>query len=176
MSRKDGFNFSSVVEFVAHAQALEQELAERYAEMADCMEVHNNLVVARLFRELAEYGESRAGLLRNEMQGRVVPLVPPWEYRWLDIETPGSADCMQRLHYLMTPYHALELALQIERGAYLFYLHTVEAHSDRQVRELAAKSLTDIRHHLNLLQEWMHQEETSLERVQDDLDPPHMPE
>ena len=176
MNRQDGFNFSSLAEFVVHAQALEQELAERYAEMADCMEVHNNLVVARLFRELADYGESRSELLRREMQGMQVPQVPPWEYRWLGIETPGSADCMQQLHYLMTPYHALELALQIERGAFLFYLNTVEGLSDSQVRELAAKLLVDIRHHLNLLQAWMRQEELCPVMTQEDLDPPHMPE
>ena len=176
MNRPDGFNFSSLAEFVAHAQALEQELAERYAEMADCMEVHNNLVVARLFRELADYGKSRADVLMRVMQGREVPQVSPWEYRWLELETVGAADGMQQLHYLMTPCHALQLALRIERGTRSFYLRTVEDVKDNQVQELATKMLVDLRHHLALLQAWLRREQACFTMTPEDLDPPHMPE
>jgi hypothetical protein len=176
MNRQDDFKFSSLEEFVAHAQALEQELAERYAEMADCMEVHNNPIVARLFSELAAYGESRAELLLRVMQGREVPRVSPWEYRWLDLVNTGLDACLQQLHYLMTPCHALQLALLIERGAYSFYLRTLEAVPECRIQELAAKMLVDLRHHLALLQAWIHQEQDSLAMTPEDLDPPHMPE
>jgi len=176
MIRQDSLSFSSLAEFIVHAQALEQELAERYAEMADCMEIHNNPVVSRLFRELADYGESRAGRLQRQIAGREPPRVPPWEYQWLGIETPGPEECMQQLHYLMSPYHALQLALRVEQGVCTFYLRTVEDIPDAQVQILAGKLLADVRHQLSLLQTCMNRQQTNHDRRPEDLDPPHMPE
>ena len=43
----------SVEELLAYSLAIEQEAAERYAELADQMEVHNNHEVAELFHKLA---------------------------------------------------------------------------------------------------------------------------
>ena len=42
-------------EFLAHAIAMEREAAERYLELADMMEAHNNLEVASLFRDMVRY-------------------------------------------------------------------------------------------------------------------------
>ncbi len=158
-----------------HAQALEQELAERYAEMADSMEVHNNTAAAQLFRELADYGESRAGELIRQAQGMELPQVPPWEYQWL-VSIDGTENGMQQLHYLMTTCEALRLALQIEQGTCDFYLRATEDASDSSVMSLAAEMLASKRKHLGLLQEWLRQELANHVPEPEDLDPPHMPE
>jgi len=52
-------------EFLVHAVAMEREAAERYLELADMMEAHNNLEVSRVFRDMHRYstmhGDSIAG-------------------------------------------------------------------------------------------------------------------
>jgi rubrerythrin len=45
---------ANVEDLLAHARTMEAEAAERYDDLADQMEVHNNHEVARLFRKLAE--------------------------------------------------------------------------------------------------------------------------
>jgi hypothetical protein len=174
MNQPDAIRFSSEAEFLVHAQALEQELAERYAEIADSMEVHNNTAVAQLFRELADYGETRAGKLIRYSQGMDLPQVPPWEYQWLSID--GAENGMQRLHYLMTSCQALKLALRIEQGACTFYLRTAEDAPDTRVKSLAVEMLASKQKHLGLLREWLRREEETHVMAPEDLDPPHMPE
>ena len=44
----------SIEELLSHAHRMEAEASERYAELADQMEVHNNDEVAALFRKLSE--------------------------------------------------------------------------------------------------------------------------
>ena len=51
---------STVALFLAHAIALEVEAAERYEELADVMEVHNNPEVAALFRQMSEFSRRHA--------------------------------------------------------------------------------------------------------------------
>ena len=43
----------TLAEFMAQALAMEREAAQRYAEFADAMDVHNNPEVAALFRKMA---------------------------------------------------------------------------------------------------------------------------
>ncbi|MGB0713830.1 MAG: ferritin family protein, partial [Gammaproteobacteria bacterium] len=49
-----------LTEFLALAYLLEEESADRYHELADNMEVHNNPEASALFRKLAEFGELHA--------------------------------------------------------------------------------------------------------------------
>ena len=176
MIQQDLISFSSPEEFLSHAYALEQELAERYGEMADSMEVHNNPEVARLFRELADSGESRAAKLIRQARGMELPQVPPWEFQWLRLETPGLEDGMQQLHYLMTPYQALQLAIRIEQCACTFYQRSSEDATDTDIEGLALEMLAGKQKHLAVLQAWRSREEESHVMTPEDLDPPHMPE
>ncbi|MGD8588113.1 MAG: ferritin family protein [Chromatiales bacterium] len=176
MNRQDLIIFSSQEEFLAHAHALEQELAERYGEMADSMQVHNNPAVAQLFRELADTAESYAGKLIHQARGRALPQVPPWEYQWLGIDRLGPEDCMQQLHYQMTPYQALQLALRIEQCACTFYQRSAEDATDLEIKSLAREMLDSKQKQLALLRNCQYREEAVQVAAPEDLDPPHMPE
>ena len=59
-------------ELLAHALELEQESVERYRELADSMETHNNPKVAELFRQLAEYSQLHAREVQERSQGLVL--------------------------------------------------------------------------------------------------------
>ena len=175
MTRNDhSIDFASEAEFMAHAQALEQELSERYKEIADSLEVHNNPAVAELFHRLADRGESHAGKLIRAAQDIKLPQIPPWEYRWLN--QGGPENCMQDAHYQMTPTQALQLAMRIERCAYNFYSLTAEGSSDPQILKLAIEMLNSKQGHLQVICEWLQKTSDLESTAPEDLDPPHMPE
>ena len=54
-------------EFMAQALAMERDAAQRYEEIADAMEVHNNREVAQLFRTMAGYEARHAETIMAEM-------------------------------------------------------------------------------------------------------------
>ena len=100
---------ASASEFMAHAYAMEAEAAERYAEFADSMEVHNNREVAELFRKLSRIEQRHADQILEQMGWKQSPVASA-NYRWEGTEGPETADPTE-LHYLMQPYHALQIAL-----------------------------------------------------------------
>ena len=174
MNQDKSINFSSQAEFLAHAQALEQELANNYAQMADSFDVHNNPAVARLFHQLADHEETNAGKLIRLAQGMELPKIPPWQYLWLAQD--GPENCMQETNYLMTPSQALQLAIRIENCAITFYTQTTQGTSDPNVIDLARDMLSCKLKHLTLLQDWLRKASENHPEAKMDLDPPHMPE
>ncbi|MEN8167055.1 MAG: ferritin family protein [Pseudomonadota bacterium] len=174
MSEKPSIGFDTVAEFLAHAHALEQELAQRYGEMADSLEVHNNPEVAGLFRQLAKYSETHAGKLIPQAEAFDMPKVPPWEYQWLCIDEPE--DCREATNYLMTTRQALQLALRMEEGSRSFYALTIQGSPCQPVKELAEKMVALKERHLVLLNGWLGSEAERHELPPEDLDPPNMPE
>ena len=59
-TKAKGTPITSTVDFMVHAYAMETEAAERYAEFADAMEMHNNREVAELFRKLSRIEQRHA--------------------------------------------------------------------------------------------------------------------
>jgi rubrerythrin len=174
MSEKPSIGFDSIAEFLVHAHALEQELAQRYEEMADSLEVHNNPEVASLFRQLAKYNETHAGKLILQAEACDMPKVPPWEYQWLCIDVPE--DCMEATNYLMTTQQALQLALRMEEGSRSFYHLAIQGSPFQPVKKLAQKIMILKEQHLVLLNGWLGSEAESHALPPEDLDPPNMPE
>ncbi|OOZ37746.1 ferritin family protein [Solemya velesiana gill symbiont] len=71
----------TVEEFLAHAMELELESVERYEQLADSMEVHNNIDTANLFRKLAHYGQKHAHEVEVLSADMTLPDLPPWEFK-----------------------------------------------------------------------------------------------
>ncbi len=101
------------------AYAMELEAATRYAEFADQMEVANNREVAELFRKLAGIEKLHATKILEQMGWKTPPtdLAP---FRWEGLEGPETGE-HNDLHYLMQPYHALQIALRNEQHAAFFH-------------------------------------------------------
>jgi rubrerythrin len=166
---------TTVGEFLAHALELEVESVERYKELADSMEVHNNPEVAQLFRRLAEYSTLHAEEVRQRTQGMELPAIPPWDFKWNTPESPEAAR-MEEANYLMNTQQALGMALHNEIRGRDFYAE-VAAHSpSREVRELAAEMVAEENGHVELLQRWLSRSARQAQEPQEDLDPPNMPE
>lgn len=162
-------------EFLAHAYALEQESVDRYEELADVMEVHNNHEIAELFRKFAGFGRKHAGEVLRMSAGLELPQLQPWEFKWLDAEGPETGDMLDA-HYLMTPMHALQLALGNEQQACEYYGVVARQSPSPEVRELASEFAAEEAEHVTLLQQWIAGTRPADADWDDDPDPPQMPE
>lgn len=160
-----------VAVFFAHALALEDEAAQRYEELADTMDGHNNRDVAELFRRMADYSRRHADAVRGRAADATVADVKPWQMGWTDPEGPETAP-VERTHYLMTPYHALQLALYNERRGHAYYAEQAKQAADDEVRRLAAEMAEEEAEHVRLLEEWLSRTPEPAPGWDDDFDPP----
>ena len=141
----------SAAELYAHAIAIEREAAERYSEFAERMSDLGNDAVAELFDRLASFeGEHLETLLRRT-DGVALPIPAPGEYRWLDAAAPESA-ARELIFRLMTPRHALEIALAAERRAQAFFERVLTSAADPSLRALAKEMAGEEQEHVRLVE------------------------
>ena len=141
-------------DFMAGAYVMELEAAERYADFAEQMEMHNNAEVAQLFRKLAKIEGLHASQILDEM-GWKTPKRALFALRWETPEAPETVP-MTDLHYLMQPYHALELALESEKRAEKHYAAIARGRATpAAVKKVAAEMAADEKEHVRLIREWM---------------------
>jgi rubrerythrin len=162
---------SEVALFLAHAVALEAEAAERYDELADAMEVHNNRQVAAMFRKQAHYSRLHLAEVTETAKGVALPKLKPWEFQWRTPEGPESAP-VERTHYLMTPYHCIHMALQNERRGHQYYAEMARDATDPEVRRLAEEFAAEEAGHVALLEQMALSVKEPEPDWDQDLDPP----
>jgi rubrerythrin len=164
----------TVQEFYALLYAMEHEAAERYEELADQMETHNNAPVAALFRELA--GVERKHAKRLQAHGQSVQAIRPRDIRFRSgFELPETMP-LDRAHYLMTPSHALALALENEELAARCFDEMAASAPDAEVRALAAEMAAEERQHAAFIRARMAGLPPPPADWDHDLDPPRYTE
>jgi rubrerythrin len=161
---------ASAPDFMAHAYAMEAEAAERYAEFADSMEVHNNREVAELFRKLSRIEQRHADQIFEQMGWKQSPVASA-NYRWEGTEGPETADPTE-LHYLMQPYHALQIALLNEKRARDFFAHLAKLTTNAGVRKGALEMQEEEAEHVRLIEEWLKRTPVPDSNWETDPDPP----
>jgi len=135
------------------ALVMELEAAQRYAEFADAMEIHNNREVADMFRKMSRIEGKHAEQIMAEMGWRQVPAmatVPAWEGFEGPETTPGD-----EIHYLMRPWHVLQLALANEERAERFFARLARAATVPSVRKAALELQQEEHEHVELIQAWI---------------------
>lgn len=165
---------ATVEDLLAHARDMEAEAAERYDDLADQMEVHNNHEVARLFRKLAEIEAKHIAAVEAMGDGMDLPELKPWEHAW-DNESPEATE-VDEVHYLMTPYHVISIALHHEKKAVEFFESVVENSSDSKLRDMAEGLAGEEREHVRLLEEWLVRFPPPDDGWDEDPDPPNLQE
>ena len=160
--------------FMSRAYTIELEATERYAQFAEQLETHNNREVAELFRKLAEIEALHAKRILAEMSWPSMPALPP-AYAWQTPEGPETAP-FDSLHYLMHPWHALEIALRCETEAKKYYDGIATSRAPREVRQAAKEMAEDEAEHIRLVREWMKRVPQPAEGWDEDPDPPRMNE
>lgn len=162
---------NDIATFLAHAVALEREAAERYAELADTMEVHNNAEVAALFRKLSDFSKLHLDEVQAIAAGYDLPTLKPWQYQWQDGESPEAVPS-DRAHYMMTPYHCLHLALFNEKKGHAYYADQAHRAIDPEVKNYAQLFANEEAEHVVMLEKWVATVKSPEENWDLDLDPP----
>ena len=173
MSEDDIVIIESVEEFMVHALELEEASSEHYEELADAMQVHNNLEVAELFHKLANYSRLHAEEVNQRAANLDLPTITPWDFKWKCPTAPESF-CMEDAHYLMTPSQALEIALFNEIRGRDFYQLVADNTPSESVKKFAQAMVEEENWHVEMLREWQGNLQETLPL--DDLDPPNIPE
>jgi rubrerythrin len=156
-------------ELMAQALAFEREAAQRYTEFADAMETHNNPEAAQLFRTMAQYEAKHAAQIMNAMGWQAAPAVPP--AGWPSFEGPETVP-FDEVHYLMQPWHALQLALAAEQRAEAFFGELARATDNAAVRAAALELQAEEREHVELVKAWIAKIPAPDRDWADDPDPP----
>ena len=145
---------NSVEQLLVYAQEVEAEAQERYDDLANQMETHNNPRVAKLFRAMSVIEQKHVDNLSTLAKGHELPAINPSDFNWPDLEAPESVP-IGKGHYRMSEHEALNLALECEQHAWAFYAGIAAASSDKGVKELATRFADDERLHIDLVQKWI---------------------
>jgi len=162
--------FDSVAAFFAQALAIEVEATERYALLADQMEVHNNKEIAAIFLKMASIeAEHRSEIARRA--GDALVTSGSASFSWTNPDGP-EAIAFEDVHYLMTPRQALLLARFNEERAVRYFEAIAAAATDPQIAAFAAEMAEDERIHVSWVDQWLEKfAPDELDRAEDP-DPP----
>lgn len=160
-------------DFMAQAYAMEIEANERYLQFAEQLETHNNPEVSKLFRKLADIEALHAKQILARMKWASLPAMPPPFAG--DAEGPETAP-FESVHYLMQPYHALEIALRCELRAHKFFEEFAAAADDAEVRAAAKEMADEEAEHAELIRAWMKKVPKPAAGWDEDPDPPRITE
>jgi rubrerythrin len=144
----------SMEQLMAQALAMEREAVTRYSELAEMMEAHNNLDVAELFRKMAGVEGLHVRHILDEMgwNAETAPVVA--EGAWSTPEAPEAVP-IDEMHYLMHPWHALQLARAAEQRAADFFAALGRQAADEALRRAAEQMRGEEVEHVALIDAWL---------------------
>jgi rubrerythrin len=162
---------SNLNDLLAVAYQIEIDAVDRYNMLADQMETHNNPELVKVFRDLAR-AEGIHGEEIRRLAGDFDVVAHAREIAKFErSESPEEAD-LGSAHYLMTPWHALQLSLKGEERALAYFTSIVEAAKDPKVKALAAELVEEETEHVNLVHRLLQRHPKPSDTWADDLDPP----
>jgi len=156
---------------MAQALVMEREAVARYTELAEMMETHNNLEVAALFRKMAEYEGHHVAQIQADMGWADDSIAARQAGAWAGPESPESVP-VDEMHYLMHPWHALQLALAAEQRAVAFFENLASRATTDTVRRAAEEMRDEEIEHVELVRSWLEKVPQPEESWADDPDPP----
>ena len=158
-------------DLLAVAYQIEIDAVERYNLLADQMEVHNNPELVKVFRDLARaegiHGEEIRRLAGDFDVAAHARKIAKFERS----ESPEEAD-LGSAHYLMTPWHALQLSLKGEERALAYFTSIVETAKDPKVKAMATELVEEEAEHVNLVHRLLRRYPQPGDSWAEDLDPP----
>ena len=140
----------SAAELYAHAIAIEREAAERYGEFAERMRDEGREALADVFGLLARVEQEHLETLLSRTEGIALPAIAEDRYKWLDSGAPETP-ARELFYRLMTPRHALTVALHAEQRAHAFFEHVYWTSSDPALRALAKEMAAEEREHVDMV-------------------------
>ncbi len=161
---------------LVHTHVILSETGECYEMFADQLKVANNSETAELFDELAVVQHNRTENLEKIMAGLEHPHISPWEFTWGADHSPEMPTINAEVHYLMTPYHALALAMDVEQWAIKFFAWVAQGSEDEELQLMAGQFGRDAEKFKNRLLQRQESFPPPVEGWDEDPDPPLMQE
>jgi rubrerythrin len=91
--------------------------------------------------------------------------------KWSKGESPEAVD-LSGAHYMMTPWHALQLALAGEERALAYFKSVVETAKDPAVKKMAEEFVEEETEHVNLVHRLLRKHPRPPDSWSYDSDPP----
>ncbi len=172
MSKTTGHpKVTNLNDLLAVAYQIEIDAVDRYNLLADQMETHNNPELTKIFRDLARaegiHGEEIRRLAGDFDVATHARRIAKFKHS----ESPEEAD-LSSAHYLMTPWHALQLSLAGEKRALEYFQSIVETAKDEKVKKMAGELVEEEAEHVNLVNRLLLRYPKPKDNWADDLDPP----
>ena len=164
-------HITSVTELLALAYQIEADAVERYNLLADQMETHNNPELVKVFHDLARAEGIHAKEIQQQAGDIDAAAIARRLGAWKSGDSPEEAD-LSAAHYLMTPWHALQMALAGEKRALAFFSDIVETATDTKIKQMAAGFLEEEVEHVNLVHRLLRKYPTPPDSWSEDPDPP----
>ena len=162
---------ASLADLFALAYQIEADAVERYTMLADQMETHNNPELVKVFRDLARAEGIHADEIRR-LAGDIDVVAHAGRVGGWKGDSPEEVD-LATAHYMMTPWHALQMALVGEKRALEFFTGVVETAKDGKIKQLAAEFVEEEAEHVNLVHRLLRKYPAPAEGWADDPDPPN---
>jgi rubrerythrin len=169
--RTDAPSISSLADLFAVAYQIEADAVERYDLLAGQMETHNNQDLAAIFRDLARAETIHRDEIRRLAGDIDVVAQARRIAKWNRGESPEEAD-LGDAHYLMTPWHALQLALAGEKRALAFFSSVAETTKNPEIKKMAEEFAEEEAEHVNLVYRLLRKHGPPSETWSEDPDPP----
>jgi rubrerythrin len=166
-----GPTVSTLADLFGAAYQIEVDAVERYTLLAEQMQTHNNPDLVAVFRDLARAEGIHAEEIRRQAGAIDVVEHARRTGKWNKGESPEEAD-LSASHYMMTPWHALQMALEGEKRALAFFTNIVETVKDPKVKQMAAEFVEEEAEHVNLVHRLLRKYPAPPESWSDDPDPP----
>jgi len=161
---------SNLNDLLAVAYQIEIDAVERYKLLADQMEIHNNPELVKVFRDLAR-AEGIHGEEIRRLAGDFDVVNHARQISFGRTESPEEV-ALGSAHYLMTPWHALQLSLDGEKRALAYFGRVVEAATDPKVKAMAEELVEEEAEHVNLVNRLLLRYPRPDDSWADDPDPP----
>ena len=162
---------TSLADLFAVAYRIEADAVERYELLADQMETHNNPELVAVFRDLCRAEK----IHRDEIQRLAGDIDVVTHARqlpcWGRGDSPEEVD-VGAAHYMMTPWHALHMALECEKRALDFFTSVMGTAKDSQVKRLAEEFAEEEAEHVNLVHRLLRRYPQPAASWSNDPDPP----
>ena len=166
----DAPKVSSLADLFAVAYQIEADAVERYDMLATQMETHNNPELVAVFRDLARAESIHRDEIRQLAGDIDVVSHASQMAKWTRGESPEQVD-LGKAHYMMTPWHALDLALAGEKRALAFFSSIVETTTDPQIKKMGEEFAEEETEHVNLVYRLMGKYLMPPHSWSEDLDP-----
>jgi rubrerythrin len=167
----DAPKISNLTDLLAIAYQIEADAVDRYDLLATQMETHNNPDLVAAFRDLARAEAIHRDEIRR-LAGDIDVVAHARKIaKWGKGESPEQVD-LGAAHYMMTPWHALQLALAGETRALDFFRSVVETTTDPAVKKMAEEFVEEEAEHVNLVHRLLRKHPQPPDSWSQDLDPP----